>query len=150
MEATRDCSENRKGAMATRGTNSVKYSATTRQKQHVCYSKYSWGTILSLFLSLSRSVRLPIRKREKHELSPEGSYRGPFFLSPSPRYLENIPGSSFPLLLRLFLLASLASPSVLSLVPSIRLLLRAPRFFSDYRAIDVKRNDSPRYGRVIL
>lgn len=150
MEATRDCSENRKGAMATRGTNSVKYSATTRQKQHVCYSKYSWGTILSFSLSLSRSARLPIRKREKHELSPEGSYRGPFFLSPSPRYLENILGSLFPLLLRLFLLASLASPSVLSLVPSIRLLLRTPRFFSDYRAIDVKRNDSPRYGRVIL
>lgn len=55
MEATRDCSENRKGAIATRGTNSVKYSATTRQKQHVCYSKYSWGTILSLSLSFSVS-----------------------------------------------------------------------------------------------
>lgn len=107
------------------GESGVKYSVSTRHRSN------TFAILNIVCEQYLRCVyaRLPILKRRKRRIFPrELPTRGPFFLSPSPRYLENIPGrlSSF-----LFLAASRFTPPVLSPVLSIR-LLGASRFTSDY------------------
>lgn len=87
--------------MAERGT-SVKYSVNTRHRSNTF-------AILNIVGEQYNGVctrSLADSQKGKRRVFPGGfPTRGPFFLSPSPSYLENIPGPSL-FLLRLFFVAS--------------------------------------------